>query len=1058
MAEVREREDLSRVEATFGADLIGKLKKLKVYVKGLRGLGVETAKNLILTGPHTVMVHDDCPAEIADLGTNFYLTAASVGTPRGPATVGKLAELNPNVNVKAHTGAVSQEFFAQFQVIVITDTETPENLKTWNEWARAAGTVFLYGSILGMQASVFADYGPHFVCHDEDGEPLKTLIVDSISNSKNGIITIDGERHLLSDGDHIQIEEVKGMSDDAKADAKAEPKLFKLEDKVTDINQKFVVKSTKNPKQFLIGDTTGLGEYKSGGVINQLKVPVEFKHTSFEKQQLNPTFEAGYTDFMKFGREFQLHIARLALGQFHQEQKRLPRLHNEEDAAAVLAKAQAIVTANKKHVEEKKGDAIVVDSIDEKIIHFVSLYAAAENVALTSLFGGVLAQEVTKQTGKYRPITQWLHFDAFETLDEKVPGDAKAIGSRHDHQIALFGKALQDKLEKQNVFVVGCGALGCEYLKAIAMLGLGVKGRVSITDDDNIELSNLSRQFLFRRRHVGKSKAESAAEASIEMNDELKAALKVYKVRVETKSENTFTDEFWEAQTLVVNALDNMEARKYIDAKCVLYEKPLFESGTLGTKANTAICIPHKTPSYGEGVVAGEGQGIAKCTLRNFPSLPLHCIEWAREKFDDFFIVGADAANSLLEDRAGYFKKLKQSPLEERESLEQAKRWLALSKSPSYQTCVELAFEIFHKEFRDQINELTTNFPADSRNTRKTDDGQVLDLGPFWHGHKRFPHAHTFDAKDSAHVDFVYHTACIFANIFGLKDPTREEVVNIAKGLRPHEWRFSGKKTELDEDKKEKKEPEALGDDEAKTIAALTAELTALDLKGYKKLKPADFEKDDDSNHHIDVLLAATNLRSTNYHIKESNRASVRVIAGRIIPAIATTTAMITGFVQLEIIKYLKQAPLEAHRMASVNLATNTFCVELLPDPIKKKSGLDQATYMQVVAIPEGFTVWDRVDIKAPGCTLEQFIEQVARQHHDVKLDMLSTISKQTLYISSDAAAYERNKGRKLIELYEEATGGPIFPPGRSYVLFECSGENDAGDSVIIPTLKWIAK
>jgi len=539
-----QKEDLSRMEGTYGAELIGKLKKMDVYIRGLRGLGVEVCKNLILTGPHMVVVQDDGATEIADLGTNFYLSASDVGKTRGSVVLSKLAELNPNVSVKAHTGDINEDFVKGFHVFVVTEAEKPENLKKWNLWCRTHNVVFLYASILGVQASVFADYGDKFICQDDNGEPLKTLIVDSISNGKNGIVTIDGDRHLLADGDMIQIEEVHGMSDGAKEKPKD---AFKPEDKVTDINAKFIIKTTKNPKQFLIGDTSGLGEYKHGGIINQLNVPVEFKHASFTTQQLNPTFEPGYFDFAKMGREGQLHLARLAVEQFHQESGHLPRLHSEEDAKAVLGKAEAILAANKKYVEEKKGTAFVVDSVDASIIRKTSLYARAESVALTSLFGGVVAQEVTKQTGKYRPISQWLHFDAFECVDEKVPDDATPIKSRYDHHISLFGKAWQEKLEKQNIFLVGCGALGCEYLKAIALTGLGTKGKIFITDDDNIELSNLNRQFLFRRRHVGKPKSVSASEAALEMNPEIKGALEVFKIRVEPKTETTFDDAFWKS-------------------------------------------------------------------------------------------------------------------------------------------------------------------------------------------------------------------------------------------------------------------------------------------------------------------------------------------------------------------------------------------------------------------------------------------------------------------------------------------------------------------------------
>ncbi len=56
------------------------------------------------------------------------------------------------------------------------------------------------------------------------------------------------------------------------------------------------------------------------------------------------------------------------------------------------------------------------------------------------------------------------------------------------------------------VFLVGAGALGCEFIKNFAMMGLGVgsKGQVTVTDDDVIEKSNLSRQFLFRDWDIGR--------------------------------------------------------------------------------------------------------------------------------------------------------------------------------------------------------------------------------------------------------------------------------------------------------------------------------------------------------------------------------------------------------------------------------------------------------------------------------------------------------------------------------------------------------------------------
>lgn len=92
--------------------------------------------------------------------------------------------------------------------------------------------------------------------------------------------------------------------------------------------------------------------------------------------------------------------------------------------------------------------------------------------------------------------------------------------SRYDDQIRVYGREIQEKLQAVNTFMVGAGALGCELIKAFALMGIGCseEGRVAVTDNDNIEVSNLNRQFLFRKNNVGHSKSKVACEIAREMN------------------------------------------------------------------------------------------------------------------------------------------------------------------------------------------------------------------------------------------------------------------------------------------------------------------------------------------------------------------------------------------------------------------------------------------------------------------------------------------------------------------------------------------------------------
>ena len=64
----------------------------------------------------------------------------------------------------------------------------------------------------------------------------------------------------------------------------------------------------------------------------------------------------------------------------------------------------------------------------------------------------------------------------------------------------------------------------------------------------------------------------------------------------------------------------------YMDRRCVYYHKPLLESGTLGTKGNVQVVIPHLTESYSSSQDPPE-KSIPICTLKNFPNAIEHTLQ-----------------------------------------------------------------------------------------------------------------------------------------------------------------------------------------------------------------------------------------------------------------------------------------------------------------------------------------------------------------------------------------------------------------------------------------------
>ncbi|GKB44043.1 ubiquitin-activating enzyme E1 1-like protein isoform X2, partial [Tanacetum coccineum] len=120
-------------------------------------------------------------------------------------------------------------------------------------------------------------------------------------------------------------------------------------------------------------------------------------------------------------------------------------------------------------------------------------------------------------------MSQFFYFDSVESLPTEPlePSDYKPLNSRYDAQISVFGAKFQKKLEDTRSFVVGSGALGCEFLKNLALMGVScyTQGKLlTVTDDDVIEKSNLSRQFLFRDWNIGQAKSTVAASAAALIN------------------------------------------------------------------------------------------------------------------------------------------------------------------------------------------------------------------------------------------------------------------------------------------------------------------------------------------------------------------------------------------------------------------------------------------------------------------------------------------------------------------------------------------------------------
>jgi adenylyltransferase/sulfurtransferase len=139
---------------------------------------------------------------------------------------------------------------------------------------------------------------------------------------------------------------------------------------------------------------------------------------------------------------------------------------------------------------------------------------------------------------------------------------------RYARQIVLpqVGGPGQRKLKASSVALIGAGAIGSAALPALA--GAGV-GRLTIIDDDVVELSNLHRQLIFREDQAGHPKAQTAAAFARSINSNIEAS------PVEQRLDETNAQILLAEHDLVLDGSDNFATRLAVNAACVALQIPL---------------------------------------------------------------------------------------------------------------------------------------------------------------------------------------------------------------------------------------------------------------------------------------------------------------------------------------------------------------------------------------------------------------------------------------------------------------------------------------------------
>lgn len=839
----------SRQLYVLGREAMEAMARSKVLVAGVSGVGLEILKCIVLAGVKSITIFDENEITQSDWVSNYYATEQDIGKNRVDVIIDKLRELNPYVSINGVDKDMESiiDIISNYDVIVISGDYKLSEATFINNYCRMNYKKFIYAKTYGLFGFVFCDFGELFPILDIDGESPKEGMIMQISQG----VYICNDPHELLRGDKIKITDNTGS---------------RIETITKIINKTSFI--TDNPQTDSVLQNT---------FYCQIKETTEMKFVDLKTSINNPTFSTVISS--DFERQNKLHKFNIILNEYISKYGNLPKEWDEND----FNKLKSITD---------------VDNLEpEQIELFEKLsYTCSGNLCpFDAVFGSIAGQEVIKAcSNKFIPINQWFYYDAINTLPDDISQIKLANTNRYAYtkyigMEKIYGNEIVNKIKNSNIFIVGAGAIGCEHLKNFAKMGIK---NIHITDMDTIEKSNLNRQFLFRNSDIGKFKSEAGAEAIKKINPDVNVI--PYKLKVEKESLSVFSNKFLSGLTAITTALDNVGARLFVDQLCIDNKIPMIDSGTLGAKGNTQIVIPNVTETYGTTKDPTNEKQIPVCTLKNFPYLIEHTIQWARDQFDGLFVKAPQNYNKYMTEYIENTNKLSKMASSELDEFVKQVNFVNDNYAKKRSDCVKFGLKLYNKIFREQIENLIKEHPEDEK----------VDGILFWSGTKKFPKVLKY-TNDNIDLDFVYTTANLWADVCGIKRMKYQKMKKYIENLNTQKIVF----------KQETK---------YENIEEMIYDLPI--NKNINKLNILEFEKDSEINYHIEFITYTSNLRANNYNIQNADKLKTKQIVGRIIPAIATTTSLVSGLVSLELIKIIQQFDkIEKYECAFANLTQSMF-------------------------------------------------------------------------------------------------------------------------------------
>ena len=797
---------MSRVALALGEGAIKQMRDFNVGIIGLSATGTEVVKNLMLTGVGSIEICDTKQIDIYDLGSNFFARKEDIenGAKRVDAILPRLKGLNPICSLTGTTDDFTDEWILKFKSLILTELLPFSKIQHISELCHKNNIQFIFVATAGPNAVLFEDFGQHFICVNPYGQPVNQASVDYVAFSAKGTILQlmpSDYDEVFPNGSIVKFQNIVGFPE------------------LNDLNAE-ILKSTGADGRYEIKIKTDKeikGKFDRNapkGKIIRVIQPREFSHKTINECLNNGVSnDDNFDKFVPSIRDMFVEIAK-----FWDEKGRPPTLFNLEDGNEISKR---------------------VNSQTPEIIKKASMLFSTEYPPATGIIGGCAAQECIKFCTKVFLPTQcqWFAINKCDVIGWKDDNIPVLNGCRYDSIIATVGNEIQSKIQNIRALIVGVGAIGCEYARYAALFGFN---KIVLIDNDTVELSNLTRQFLFREEHKGSSKAEIGMMAILDANSDIP---KENVIAYQDFFNDMTADKVGDDIDVVFSAVDTADGRNFISDFTALKGIPMINSGMEKHVTNFSYYIPKKTF---KAHFKGENQiNELACTIKNFPTKPGHLLQFSHNQFHKFFTKHPEQANIVIKSNARNV---------ETSILKNGVNFL-LEPPKNFDDCVKWALSKFVHVIENRPQNLIRHNEENSRKMKPV----------------------PFDKNNINHMKYLEAASKLKALVHGIEfnDTDIHRIPEIAASL-----------LESNACNSEKDLNKFIVDQKT-----LISKFDSLNKK-YPTINPLIFDKD--NSLHLDYIEYYSRSRSDVFNIdmNDYSRLKILKIVGSIAPTLATTTAV----------------------------------------------------------------------------------------------------------------------------------------------------------------------